>query len=185
MKSKRYRMGLLFAMLAIAIAACSGPSRSASTPVDGSDPQPGGETQQPQATDAPSQVETLMAGELATQTAIASGAQPDAPAATEAGPTAAPATATQIPEDSGQQQDPTAVPPTETPEPTDEPDPEPQVDCSSPYTVQKGDWVWDIGRRCNIHPESIIAANGLVYPYIVYPGDLLILPSNAPPFVGP
>jgi LysM repeat protein len=59
------------------------------------------------------------------------------------------------------------------------------VNCSSPYTVKKGDWVWDIGRSCNIHPNSIIAANNLYYPYTIYPGDVLILPDNAPPFPGP
>jgi LysM repeat protein len=66
------------------------------------------------------------------------------------------------------------VPPTATPEPA--------ADCDSPYTVKAGDWVWNIGRRCNIHPDSIIAANNLRWPYLLHPGDILVLPANAPPF---
>ncbi len=54
--------------------------------------------------------------------------------------------------------------------------------CKSPYTVHSGDWVWKIGRRCNISPYAIIRANGLYPPYWLYPGDKLILPRNAPPF---
>ena len=180
MKTRQMKLVLIFAALAIVIAACGGPGRVASTPVN----VPGQATNtpeggQPGATDAPSQVETLMAGELATMTAIAGGDSPQQPTATPvvAAPTATPQGAV-----------PTAIPPTaeeeeEEEEPTNTP--KPQVDCSSPYTVKKGDWVWNIGRMCNIHPNSIIAANGLVYPYLIYPGQTLILPNNAPPFPGP
>jgi hypothetical protein len=56
--------------------------------------------------------------------------------------------------------------------------------CKSPYTVHYGDWVWKIGRRCDISPYAIIKANGLLPPYWLYPGDVLILPRNAPPFPG-
>ena len=176
MKSSQMKLGLIFAALAIVIAACGGPGRVASTPVDvpgqASSTPDGG---QPAATDAPSQVETLMAGELATMTAIAGGGTQPTATPLVLAPTATPQGAV-----------PTPIPPTEEPE-EEEPTntPKPQVDCSSPYTVKKGDWVWNIGRTCNIHPNSIIAANGLVYPYIIYPGQTLILPSNAPPFPGP
>jgi LysM repeat protein len=51
--------------------------------------------------------------------------------------------------------------------------------------VQKGEWVWSIGRKCNIDPNAIIRTNGLVYPYLLYPGDKLTLPKNAAPFTGP
>jgi LysM repeat protein len=179
-------MGTLMILVGILFAACSGPSRVASTPVDVPGGQPGGEPTQGgevpgEATDAPSQVETLMAGELATQTAIAAGEQPgggeqppEATATPE--PTQAPAGG----------EEPTPVPPTPTnPPPTYTPQPEPAANCSSPYTVVKGDWVWDIGRRCNIHPQDIIAANNLFYPYTIHPGDVLILPANARPFPGP
>lgn len=56
--------------------------------------------------------------------------------------------------------------------------------CKSPYIVHSVDWVWKIGRRCNISPYAIINANGLLPPYWLYPGDKLILPRNAPPFPG-
>jgi LysM repeat protein len=183
-------MGAFFVLLGILAAACSGPSRSASTPVDVPGGQPGGEPTQAggapgEATDAPSQVETLMAGELATQTASAGG-QP-----TGVQPTGVMITVESIPTDtpSGNGEaapGATEVPPTATQvPPTNTPQPEPAVNCSSPYTVKKGDWVWNIGRSCNIHPNSIIAANNLYYPYTIYPGDVLILPDNAPPFPGP
>lgn len=68
-----------------------------------------------------------------------------------------------------------------TPTPTAEPE---KKTCKSPYTVRYGEWVWKIGRRCNISPYAIIDANGLVPPYWLYPGDVLILPRNAPPFPG-
>jgi LysM repeat protein len=183
MRSERLRTGILFVSLGILIAACSGPSRVASTPVDVPGQVTGEPTQVPgEATDAPSQVETLMAGELATQTAIAAGGQPGGE---EPPPTATPEP-TQPP---AAGEEPTPIPPTATEEPEQEPEdtpePEPEADCSSPYTVVKGDWVWDIGRRCNIHPNAIIAANNLVYPYTIYAGDVLILPDNAPPFPGP
>jgi LysM repeat protein len=93
------------------------------------------------------------------------------------------ATATPEPTEIPAGNDPTPEPPAATEVPTNTP--QAQANCNSPYTVVKGDWVWDIGRRCNIHPNAIIAANNLYYPYTIYPGDVLILPDNAPPFPGP
>jgi hypothetical protein len=89
--------------------------------------------------------------------------------------------------------EPTAAP-AQDPEPTDAPEPENNnsnaTDCSSPYTVKTGDWVWDIGRRCDIHPQDIISANNLFCYYDfagrlqcpVQAGDKLILPGNARAF---
>jgi len=54
--------------------------------------------------------------------------------------------------------------------------------CKTNYIVRSGDWVYKIGRRCNISPYAIIAANNLRYPYWLRPGDHLYLPPNAPPF---
>ena len=54
--------------------------------------------------------------------------------------------------------------------------------CKPHYTVRPGDWVYKIGRRCNIHPYAIIYANNLYYPYWLHPGQYLYLPPNAPPF---
>lgn len=54
--------------------------------------------------------------------------------------------------------------------------------CKTNYIVRSGDWVYKIGRRCNISPYAIIAANNLRYPYWLRPGQHLYLPPNAPPF---
>ncbi len=58
----------------------------------------------------------------------------------------------------------TTVPPTGT------------TSCASPYTVQTGEWVYSIARKCGVTPEALIAANNMVYPYVLYPGDQLIIP---------
>lgn len=55
-------------------------------------------------------------------------------------------------------------------------------DCSSPYTVKDDEWVYKIGRKCNIHPDDIIAANNLRWPYTLFPGDQIVLPKDARPF---
>jgi LysM repeat protein len=55
-------------------------------------------------------------------------------------------------------------------------------DCKSPYTVRGGEWVYKIGRRCNISPYAIITYNNLRSPYWLRPGQVLLLPPNAPPF---
>jgi LysM repeat protein len=119
------------------------------------------------------EMSTAVAGGFATQTAIAAQAA-GREAGLEGGATATP----QAPQNS-----PTPAPPTATPKPkkTESPASEPSS-CTSPYTVQQGEWVWAIGRKCNIHPDAIIEANNLKWPYTIYPGDELILPEDAPPF---
>jgi LysM repeat protein len=42
--------------------------------------------------------------------------------------------------------------------------------------VQEGDWVYKIGRTCGVDPNVIIQLNGLVYPFLLYPGQQLTLP---------
>ncbi len=179
MKRSRIFVCLLI-LSALALAACGGPSRSASTPVTvPGETQTGGEAQPTDdgtGGNAPEQLATVMAGELATQTAVAGGGGEFVPS--EPTDAAAP---TDAPVVEPTAEPPTAEPPTPTPEPPTATS-APAVDCSSPYTVKAGDWVWNIGRRCNIHPDSIIAANNLRWPYTLYPGDILTLPSNAPPF---
>jgi LysM repeat protein len=63
---------------------------------------------------------------------------------------------------------PTAVPETE----------EPTTACKSPYTVQSGEWVYSIARKCGLDPDDIIAVNNLVAPFLLYPGDTLDLPGG-------
>ena len=148
-------------------------------------------TQVPDATvdqQAPSNMETAVAGGgFATQTAQAMEATQE-----EATPQAPveEATATEEPE---------ATVTSET-EPTETPAVEATAvptatggSCTSPYTVQAGEWIWSIGRKCNISPQAIIDANNLACYYDlagklqcpVYAGDQLVLPANAAPFVGP
>lgn len=118
--------------------------------------------------------QTAVAGGFATQTAIAAQAMggpqaTETPAGTE--PTAVPPQPTEV----------TAPTPVPTATATSAPA---GSACTSPYTVSAGEWVYSIGRKCNIHPDAIIAANKLRYPYLLYPGDKLILPPNAAPFPG-
>ncbi len=116
-------------------------------------------------------MQDILQGGFATQTAIArgEGAQP-----------AATATETVI-------EVPTA---TEVPAPTATLAPTQAVSgsCSSPYTVQAGEWVYSIGRKCGVDPQAIINANNLQPPYLLFPGDKLTLPSgsesSAPPSGG-
>ena len=137
---------------------------------------------------APSNMETAVAGGgFATQTAQALEAAPED--ATPQAPVEE-ATATEGPEATATSEaEPTAAPAVEaTAVPT-----ETGGSCTSPYTVQAGEWIWSIGRKCNISPQAIIDANNLACYYDlagklqcpVYAGDQLVLPANAPPFVGP
>ena len=167
----KHKLLLLGLLAVIGLAGCNRSASQAPAELN----QPTGSPQ----VDLPNQLETATAGGFATQTVLAAGPQEieasePAPSPTTTNPLVATATSTN-------------TPPTNTPEPTEEeeePDPTKTV-CSSPYTVQAGEWVWSIGRKCNIHPDWIISANGLVYPYLIYPGQVLILPANAPPFPGP
>jgi LysM repeat protein len=56
------------------------------------------------------------------------------------------------------------------------PPPESGATCASPYTVQLGDWVYSIARKCGVTAEAIISANSLAFPYTIFPGDQLNLP---------
>ena len=185
---------LIFALvLVFGLTACTRSASQSPTQVPGLGTAGPG-TQQP-----PSDMGTAAGGGFATQTAQAAagtegpgeqsqGQTPEAtPQSTEPG-------ATQIPEATAPSsgEEPTAAPPAATPEATAQPTTA-AGGCTSPYTVQAGEWVWSIGRKCNISPQAIIDANNLACYYDlagnlqcpVYAGDKLVLPANAPPFVGP
>jgi LysM repeat protein len=53
------------------------------------------------------------------------------------------------------------------------------ISCTSPYTVQKGDWIYKIARACNLTPQSIIAANPGINPNRLDPGQRINLPGAA------
>jgi len=169
---------LIFGFMIVAAIAIAGCTRSATTnptalPVVGETSVAPQETAE--AENIPSEMQTALAGGLATQTAMAEA---------EAG--GGQAEATEAPQQEGESEateaSAAAEEPTKTPKPTKKPEKE---TCKSPYTVKKGEWVWSIGRKCNIDPPSIISENNLVYPYTIYPGQKLVFPNNPPPFRGP
>lgn len=195
---------ILALILALGLVGCTRSASESPTAIpDGSNvsgEQPSGEGQQP-----PDNMSTAVAGgEFATQTAQAQsgGQQPETGGEATQPPVSEPL-ATPQPEAT---EPPAVAEPTQAPV-TDNTGSEEGASggtggdtsgasggsCSSPYTVQKGEWVWSIGRKCNISPQAIIAANNLACYYDlagrlqcpVYPGDKLILPANAAPFAGP
>jgi LysM repeat protein len=68
---------------------------------------------------------------------------------------------------------PTPLPPTATPT---------SVGCPNPYTVQKGDWIYQIARNCKVDPSAIVAANPGINPNFISPGQQLNMPG---PGTGP
>ena len=53
------------------------------------------------------------------------------------------------------------------------------------YTVKPGETLFSIGRLYNVNPYSIAAANNIPYPYIIYPGQQLIIPTGGTVPPGP
>jgi LysM repeat protein len=44
------------------------------------------------------------------------------------------------------------------------------------YTVQKGDWLYALARKFGIHWQTLASLNGITYPYVIHPGQVLKLP---------
>jgi len=187
---------VLTLVLVFGLAACTRSASESPTQV------PGAGTTQTPGQQPPSDMGTAAGGGFASQTAQAAGGTPgqavpgETPGETPLAPTTAPGS-TQVPGATAPPSggDPTAAPPAgATPVAPVAPTATAAVGggCTSPYTVQAGEWVWSIGRKCNILPQAIIDANNLACYYVgnslqcpVYAGDKLVLPANAPPFVGP
>lgn len=73
--------------------------------------------------------------------------------------------------------------PTAPPQPTappPQPTAAPQVNAqgNTVHTVKSGDTLFSIGRLYGVNPYSIAAANNIPYPYVIYPGQQLIIPSG-------
>ena len=49
------------------------------------------------------------------------------------------------------------------------------------YTVKAGDTLFSIARVYNVNPYAIAAANNIPYPYIIYPGQQLVIPTGTTP----
>jgi len=80
---------------------------------------------------------------------------------------------------------PTVAAPTSTPAPkaTEKPDP---VSYAVPdsYTLHKGEFVFCLGRRFNILPADIMTLNGYESGDILYPGEIVKIPSNGRAYSG-
>jgi LysM repeat protein len=69
------------------------------------------------------------------------------------------------------------------------PQPTPQVQPTAPvnaqgnvvHTVKTGETLFSIGRLYNVNPYSIAAANNIPYPYVIYPGQQLTVPTGTTP----
>jgi LysM repeat protein len=49
------------------------------------------------------------------------------------------------------------------------------------HTVKSGETLFSIGRLYNVNPYSIAAANNIPYPYVIYPGQQLTIPTGTTP----
>jgi len=97
-------------------------------------------------------------------------------------PTVAPATATPVVLPTLPPVLPTVPPATPRPTPTP-PAVRPTTPASVPgaqtsYTVKPGDRLFSIGRQFGVNPYSIAQANGIGAPYIIHPGQVLVIPAG-------
>ncbi|HSV85667.1 MAG TPA: LysM domain-containing protein, partial [Levilinea sp.] len=59
-----------------------------------------------------------------------------------------------------------------------------QTGCGNSYTVQAGDYIARIARKCGVTATNLIAANPQVAnPSLIYPGQVLNLPGSTVPGV--
>jgi LysM repeat protein len=85
------------------------------------------------------------------------------------------------------------VPTVPPPQPTPQSQQTPQVLPTAPvnaqgnvvHTVKAGETLFSIGRLYNVNPYSIAAANNIPYPYIIYPGQQLTIPTGGTTPPGP
>jgi LysM repeat protein len=49
------------------------------------------------------------------------------------------------------------------------------------HTVKLGETLFSIGRLYNVNPYAIAAANNIPYPYVIYPGQQLTVPTGTTP----
>ncbi len=177
----------LIVVLAVALlvtAACNrpDPQQVLETPQPMTVPQQGGtpsvSSQQVPENATPTLPVAIGTAELGVSTP-APGETPQPPAATEAvaQPTVAPeARLTPQPAQPAQPAQPTAVSPAQ---------PLTSSTGNQVYTVKMGDTLFSIGRLYNVNPYAIAAANNIPYPYIIYPGQQLTIPTGGTQPPGP
>ncbi|MBG7610248.1 MAG: LysM peptidoglycan-binding domain-containing protein [Anaerolineae bacterium] len=152
----------LIVMLSLGLSACE---RSASTPIpdEGVDfpvPGEGNETKSP--------MEEL--NDIATMTAMAASGSvvqgdEETPDSSTSGTDPEPAATAE----------PTAIPPTQVPAGEVK-----TYSVPSSYTLKSGEFLFCIARRFNIAPNVMMSANNMSDTTLVYAGDVLIIPQNAP-----
>jgi N-acetylmuramoyl-L-alanine amidase len=82
---------------------------------------------------------------------------------------------------------PTVPPPQPTPAPVAQQTPQVQPTAAVNaqgnivHTVKTGETLFSIGRLYNVNPYAIAAANNIPYPYVIYPGQQLTIPTGATP----
>jgi LysM repeat protein len=80
---------------------------------------------------------------------------------------------------------PTEPLPQSTPEPLTQPTPQATAQVTAQgniiHTVKSGETLFSIGRLYSVNPYSIAAANNIPYPYIIYPGQQLTVPTGTTP----
>jgi len=95
--------------------------------------------------------------------------------------------ATPVPGGDTTQLVPTVPPPQPTPAPAAQQTP--QVQPTAPvnaqgnvvHTVKAGETLFSIGRLYNVNPYSLAAANNIPYPYVIFPGQQLTIPTGTTP----
>ncbi len=197
MRKIRFSPWLIF-VLAIVMVLAAGcvlpdPQVAIETPQPMTVPQQPAEVQQTSGTPAPG-VEATTAPGGETTAAPAGAATPTLPAVIVA--TTGPGAATEGTPAAGgsESQNPATLVPTVPP-------PQPTAQSQAPqaapttavvnaqgntvYTVKPGETLFSIGRLYNVNPYSIAAANNIPYPYIIYPGQQLIIPTGGTVPPGP
>ncbi len=165
---------LVLAVVLVFAAGCNRPDPQ----VEIATPQP----QQPQQPQQSQSLGTLEPGAEATPTL-----PPLAVATADLGVATPGAEMTPAAPNSGQpqpQETPQVVPATEPP--VAQPTPQLQPTAPAPgstivHTVKPGETLFSIGRQYNVNPYAIAAANNVPYPYIIYPGQQLTIPTGPTP----
>lgn len=112
----------------------------------------------------------------ATQTAQAAGAASEEPKSPTEEPAGEETQPPEVPSQIETQAPPPAEVPTEAPPPASW-DPTPGV--PETYTVNKGEHVYCLARRFNVHPGDLLSANGLNANSVLNPGMTLKIPQNS------
>jgi LysM repeat protein len=187
MKQMRFSPWLILVLAVVLVfaAGCDRPDPQASMAT----PQPMNVPQQPV---APLVIETAVPGGESNLPPDGA-ATPTLPAIMEPTPSGGEATTDATPAPGGQDTTQPLVPTVAPPQPTPAPQQTPQVQPTAPvnaqgnvvHTVKSGETLFSIGRLYNVNPYAIAAANNIAYPYVIFPGQQLIIPTGTTPPPGP